>query len=295
MAATDSDNKLRFELKIQSRQEDKFFVTDVQGSEAISEPYWLKIIFASNNSNLQADELLLQSVMLKIFTSDADQYTQYSGLIFEFSMIKRLNDYVLYQIEFRPKLWKLSFNRITDIYCEEKTITEIRSSFKVEAPKTLDNPKKIYIYEKYLFIVDEFKGFQIVDNSDVNSPTPLHFIHLDGCTDVSVNNGIIYANQGPDIVSLSIDNAANIQLTGRVQDVMNTALKIGANFIYDYEKVEVTEEVPCGSSSIRSGRNDFFTRFFFYFQEFKTHKPTQDLSTSSWFRINEFLQISRCS
>jgi hypothetical protein len=141
----------------------------------------------------------------------------------------------------------------------EKTITEIRSSFKVDVPKTLDNPKKIYIYGKYLFIVDEFKGFQIVDNSDVNNPMPLHFIHLDGCTDVSVNNGIIYANQGPDIVSLSIDNLANIQLTGRVQNVMNTALMIGNNFIYDYEKVEVTEEVACSSSSLRSGRNDIFS------------------------------------
>jgi type VI secretion system secreted protein VgrG len=156
MAATDSDNKLRFELKIQSRQEDKFFVTDVQGSEAISEPYWFKIIFASNNSNLQADELLLQSVMLKIFTSDADQYTQYSGLIFEFSMIKRLNDYVLYQIEFRPKLWKLSFNRITDIYCEEKTITEIIAKKLLESGITTEHfeqrLKDPSVYRKRSFI-----------------------------------------------------------------------------------------------------------------------------------------------
>lgn len=125
MAVTDSTEKLRFELKIESRQQDTFYVTEVQGSEAISEPYWFKVIFASKNIDLQADELLLQSVMLKVFTSDAQQSAQYSGLIFEFSMLKRVNDYVLYELEFRPRLWKLSFNRITDVYCEEKNIPEI--------------------------------------------------------------------------------------------------------------------------------------------------------------------------
>lgn len=125
MAVTDSTEKPRFELKIESRQQDTFYVTEVQGSEAISEPYWFKVIFASKNIDLQADELLLQSVMLKVFTSDAQQSAQYSGLIFEFSMLKRVNDHVLYELEFRPRLWKLSFNRITDVYCEEKNIPEI--------------------------------------------------------------------------------------------------------------------------------------------------------------------------
>ena len=130
-----------------------------------------------------------------------------------------------------------------------KPLADVRASFSLESPKELENPRKIYSYQNYLFIVDEFKGFQIVDNSDVSSPAPLKFVNLEGCTDVSVNNGIIYANQGPDIVSLSFDNAANVTLTDRLENIIHTSLISGENYIYDFAREEVTEEVKCGRTS----------------------------------------------
>lgn len=125
MVKPESTDQVRFELTIESSQNDLLYVTEVQGHEGISEPYWFKVTFASNKTDLQAEDCLLQPVMLKIYTSDGESSTRYSGLIFEFSMIKRVNDFVIYQLVFRPRLWKLSFNRITDVYCEEKTIPEI--------------------------------------------------------------------------------------------------------------------------------------------------------------------------
>jgi hypothetical protein len=138
----------------------------------------------------------------------------------------------------------------------EKSLKEVRESFKVESPRNLENPRKIYVYEDYLLIVDEFKGFQVVDNSNTSSPVALKFIRLDACTDVSVQNGIIYANQGPDVVSLSFNNAADISITGRLEKAMNTELIQGDNFIYDYERIKVTEEVACSQTGgfARDGR-----------------------------------------
>jgi type VI secretion system secreted protein VgrG len=125
MSDHQSSTQSRFDLKVQSRSTETFFVVAVDGQEAISQPYWFRVLFASSNTDLDADDFLQQPAMLKIFTSDGELSTQHSGLIFEFSTIKRVNDFVLYELVFRPRLWGLSFNRITDVYCEEQTIPEI--------------------------------------------------------------------------------------------------------------------------------------------------------------------------
>lgn len=131
-----------------------------------------------------------------------------------------------------------------------KSLEEVRSSFELQSPKELENPRKIYTYNSYLMIVDEFKGFQILDNSDKTNPVALKFIKLDGCTDVAVSNGKIYANQGPDIVRLSFDDISSIEIEQRLEEVMNSSLRSGDNFTYDYTREEVTEEVSCSQ-----GRN----------------------------------------
>jgi type VI secretion system secreted protein VgrG len=125
MASPETLDQARFELIIESMQNDSLHITELQGYEAISEPYWFKVKFASSNTDIQAEDCLLQPVMVKIYTSDGTSSVRYSGLIFEFAMIKRVNDFVIYEIEFRPRLWKLSFNRVTDVYCEEKTIPQL--------------------------------------------------------------------------------------------------------------------------------------------------------------------------
>lgn len=117
--------KPRFELKIQSKPEDIFYVTRVDGEESISQPYRFTILFTSNHLNLKADDFLHQPAVLKIHASDGTSFMQYSGLVFSFALVKRVNDLVLYEVELRPRLWKLAHNRITDVYCDEKNIPEI--------------------------------------------------------------------------------------------------------------------------------------------------------------------------
>jgi hypothetical protein len=139
-----------------------------------------------------------------------------------------------------------SYTKYTPII---KTIDEVRASFRLEDPKTLENPRKIYVYGNYLMIVDEFKGFQILDNSDKTNPKALKFVHLDGCTDVAAKDGKLYANQGPDIIELSFSTINSIAITNRVPNVMNSHLVDGENFSYDFTREEVTEEVECSDNT----------------------------------------------
>lgn len=125
MAISEQAQKSRFEFKLQAKPNDVFHVTEIQGSEAISEPYVFKVIFGSSDFELQATDFLLQPALLKIFTTDGESSMNYSGLVFEFGLLRRVNNYVLYEVVLRPRIWKMSFNRITDVYCEEQTIPEI--------------------------------------------------------------------------------------------------------------------------------------------------------------------------
>ena len=125
MATGQNTEQPRFGFKLQSKPDAVFHVTQIKGYEAISEPYTFKIVFGSSDFDLQADDFLLQPAMLQIFTSDGSASMKYSGFVFEFGLIKRINNYVLYEVVLRPRVWKLAFNRITDVYCEEKTIPEI--------------------------------------------------------------------------------------------------------------------------------------------------------------------------
>lgn len=125
MATSAQAQQPRFEFKLQAKPNAVFHVTEIQGSEAISEPYVFRIVFGSSDFDLQASDFLLQPALLKIFTSDGQSHMNYSGLVYEFGIVRRVNDYLLYEVVLRPRIWKMSFNRITDVYCEEKTIPEI--------------------------------------------------------------------------------------------------------------------------------------------------------------------------
>lgn len=156
MADPETKEHVRFELSIESKQNELLYVTEVQGREAISEPYWFRVTFASSNSDLLPNDCLLLPVMLKTYTSDGNTSVRYSGLIFEFSMIKQVNSFVIYELVFRPRMWKLSFNRITDVYCDERTILELVAQKLVASGLTTKDYqqriKDVNAYRKRSFI-----------------------------------------------------------------------------------------------------------------------------------------------
>jgi hypothetical protein len=132
------------------------------------------------------------------------------------------------------------------------SLKDIRSSFKVHDTQELENPGKIHVKGDYLFIVDWGKGFHIVDNSDKSNPLFIKFVALRGCTDVVSNNDVLYVNQGPDIVSISIQDIQSISILNRSNNVMNMHLVKEDSFVVEYtekEVVEVIEDADCGRQS----------------------------------------------
>jgi hypothetical protein len=131
-----------------------------------------------------------------------------------------------------------------------KPIEDIRNSFEVAGPKSMADPGKIYVYQDYLFVVDEYSGFHVLNNENPSNPEKLSFVQLEACTDLSVKNGIIYANQGPDIVVLNLNGGTDITYQSRMRNAMNTHLYMDGEYPsrYDFEKVVEVVDEDCGSS-----------------------------------------------
>jgi len=66
----------------------------------------------------------------------------------------------------------------------------------------IESPGKIWVYNDFILLIEQYKGIHILDNSDPASSTSVAFIQVDGCTDIAVKNGIVYANNGVDIIAI---------------------------------------------------------------------------------------------
>ena len=120
-------------------------------------------------------------------------------------------------------------------------LSELRSSFAVSAAKQIEQAGKIAIYKEFLFVIERGEGIHILDNSQPSSPFGIKFIELKGCHDVSIRSNILYAGNGPDLISISLEDLNNIKVVGRIKDAMNLDLVTGDNYIYKYDQKEVTE------------------------------------------------------
>ena len=112
-----------------------------------------------------------------------------------------------------------------------------RSSVKViPEPQTIVNYGKMCFYQGYLYISESEKGIHIIDNRDASNPQKIGFIELLGNADLSIRNGLLYADSYIDLVWFDISNPALPILKGRLENVFNNALPRMDNFWgYDYQ------------------------------------------------------------
>ncbi|MFT5722988.1 MAG: hypothetical protein ACI9JN_000093 [Bacteroidia bacterium] len=138
------------------------------------------------------------------------------------------------------------------------SLVDIRASFDVQAPKEIKKPGKLYVFGDVLFVVDEYTGFHVIDNSNKSAPVRTQFIQLDGCTDLVVKGAYIYANSANDLVTIQMQTGSFL-LVDRNINVFNLfetkSDSVAANYI-DQEKWVTSEEYNCEGGSFRFGIQD---------------------------------------
>jgi hypothetical protein len=107
---------------------------------------------------------------------------------------------------------------------------ELRTKVKAESPRSLENPGKIYVKGKYLFVNEIKKGIHIIDNSDKTHPRFVSFINIPGNGDIAVRDNILYADSFSDLVALDITNPENAAEAGREKNVFKQGLFDGGSW-----------------------------------------------------------------
>lgn len=89
----------------------------------------------------------------------------------------------------------------------------------LEEPRTVVNPSKIYIYKNYLLVIERQQGVHIIDNMDPRNPTPINFLKIVGNNDVAIKNGVLYADQFENLVSIQLDSLETKLVKNRTTEV----------------------------------------------------------------------------
>ncbi|SHI96097.1 LVIVD repeat-containing protein [Algibacter luteus] len=112
-----------------------------------------------------------------------------------------------------------------------------RSAVKVNAPKTIEEPGKIYVYQDYIFVSDVDSGVHIIDNTNPEMPQAIKFIEIPGNEDISVKDNFLFADSATDLVVFDISDINNVVMSERLEDVFT---------VYDYDIPIEAQEVDYG-------------------------------------------------
>ena len=113
----------RFEFSSTAFAADKFAVVEMEGFEAISQPFHFTLTLVSDDASIDFDTMLTHPATFVIYGPDGRTSTPYHGVLSEFDQLHRADGYVFYRAVLVPRLWNLSLYRISEVYLEEQPIT----------------------------------------------------------------------------------------------------------------------------------------------------------------------------
>ena len=101
------------------------------------------------------------------------------------------------------------------------TRAEMETSTTLMGPRAIESPGKIWIYGNYILLVEEFRGIHIIDNSDPNNSQSIAFIRVDGCVDIAMSDGIIFANNAVDMIGIRGNSAFDdVEVISRNRNIL---------------------------------------------------------------------------
>jgi hypothetical protein len=106
---------------------------------------------------------------------------------------------------------------------------ELRSSVVTETGRDLVHPGKIYFKDDYIFIIENFEGIHVYDNSNPSAPVHKTFVKVPGAVDISISGYIIYVDSFVDLVVLDAEDINNIHEVSRVKEVFPYLIPVTDN------------------------------------------------------------------
>jgi hypothetical protein len=105
--------------------------------------------------------------------------------------------------------------RIQPVYMSYE---DLRTAFRVEPPRPIEEPGKILLIDKYLLVNDINKGIHVYDNEDPTQPKQVAFLNIPGNIDLAAKDRVIYADSFTDLLAIEFSDG-QFHLTHREVDV----------------------------------------------------------------------------
>ena len=107
---------------------------------------------------------------------------------------------------------------------------------RADLPQPTIQAGKIYVQGTLLYQVEVFKGIHIIDYSDKDRPVKLAFIHIPGCSEVTVRKNVLLTNNMNDLVSVDLTRLPEVTVFSRVTNAFNV--------VYFYNETAVNAKPP---------------------------------------------------
>lgn len=83
-------------------------------------------------------------------------------------------------------------------------------------PQNVENAGVIYLLNDWLFMVEQKKGIHVFEVSDTSNPVNLTFIRIPAVNDFTINGNTLFADNGPNIVSIDITDIFHVQVLATI-------------------------------------------------------------------------------
>lgn len=91
-------------------------------------------------------------------------------------------------------------------------------NIETTAPERFEDLGNIVAYQQYLYIVERGRGVHIVDNTNPEIPETLGFIAIPSVEQITIDDDVLFANFGWNLLLIDITNPLNAQLLSAVAD-----------------------------------------------------------------------------
>ena len=137
--------------------------------------------------------------------------------------------------------------------------SELAQAVKSEPAHALQNTGKIYAKDNYIFINEVNRGIHVIDNSNPKNPENISFIAIPGNMDMAIRNNILFADAGPDLLSIDITDPVQAVLVNHHYNLFSPTAATATGqapgltdmVAVGYNTRIVTEERACDGSGGR--------------------------------------------
>ena len=82
------------------------------------------------------------------------------------------------------------------------TRSDMEASVQLRDARDIEAPGKIWVFNDYILLIEQYKGIHIIDISNPSSSENIAFIQVDGCTEITMKGNVLYANNGVDMIGI---------------------------------------------------------------------------------------------